>query len=343
MRMAAQESIFMADSAGRASITERLRPIEGEVHATAVHPLGDAMAFVLAEEAVLRVAADGAATRIAVHAGGILASAATPEGIATGGDDGTVALTGTRGTVEILATDAKRRWIDRVAAGPAGAIAWSAGKTAHVRIATGEVKTLDLPSSPGGLAFAPKGFRLAAAHYDGVSLWFPNAEAPPEKLEWKGSHLGVAFSPDGKYVVTAMQEPMLHGWRLADGKHMRMSGYAGKVRAMDWTADGKWFATGGSDQLVLWPFGGKDGPMGKQPRMLAPLPARVVAVACHPAQAVAAIGYADGTVLLVRLEDGAEILVRAPDGSSVSALGWDGTGQRLAFATEEGKAAIVTL
>ena len=66
-----------------------------------------------------------------------------------------------------------------------------------------------------GLAFAPKGFRLAIAHYNGVTLWFPNASATPEKLEWKGSHLSVAFSPDGKFLVTAMQEPTLHGWRLA--------------------------------------------------------------------------------------------------------------------------------
>jgi hypothetical protein len=38
------------------------------------------------------------------------------------------------------------------------------------------------------LAFAPKGVRLAVAHYNGVSLWFPNAQAAPEMLEWKGSH-----------------------------------------------------------------------------------------------------------------------------------------------------------
>ena len=41
----------------------------------------------------------------------------------------------------------------------------------------------------GGLAFFPKGFRLAVAHYNGATLWFPNVKAEPECLVWKGSHL----------------------------------------------------------------------------------------------------------------------------------------------------------
>ena len=67
-----------------------------------------------------------------------------------------------------------------------------------------------------GLAFLPKGYRLAAAHYNGVSLWFPNADATPQLLEWKGSHLDATVSPDGRFLVTSMQENALHGWRLAD-------------------------------------------------------------------------------------------------------------------------------
>ena len=69
--------------------------------------------------------------------------------------------------------------------------------------------------------FAPKGLRLAIAHYNGATLWFPNASAAPQKLEWKGSHLGITVSPDGRFLITAMQEPTMHGWRLLDGKHMR--------------------------------------------------------------------------------------------------------------------------
>ena len=225
-----------------------------------------------------------------------------------------------KGEVALLATDPKRRWIDNVAVHPDGAVAWSAGKTAFVRSGKGEEKSLDVPSTVGGLAFAPKGLRLAVAHYNGVTLWFPNMAAKPEFLEWAGSHLGVTFSPDNKFLVTAMHEPALHGWRLADNRHMRMTGYPGRVRSMSWSAGGKSLATSGADNVILWPFASKDGPMGKEPAMLAPLQARVSAVACHPKQDILAAGYSDGTILMVRLTDGAEILVRRNGTAPVAAL-----------------------
>jgi WD40 repeat protein len=192
------------------------------------------------------------------------------------------------------------------------------------------------------LAFFPKGFRLAVAHYNGATLWFPNASAKPETLEWKGSHLGVTVSPDGKFLITTMQESMLHGWRIADAKHMRMSGYSARVRSLSWSAGGEFLATSGSEQLILWPFDGKEGPMGRQPQMLAASPSRVAVVACHPRQPVAAVGYADGAVVLVRIDDGALIQVKAAGASPVSALGWDENGQTLAFGTEAGEAGALS-
>ncbi len=139
-----------------------------------------------------------------------------------------------------------------------------------------------MPSTVGALAFLPKGFRLAIAHYNGATLWFPSAKAEPERFEWKGSHLAATVSPDGRFLVTAMQEPTLHGWRMVDRKDMRMQGYTARVRSLDWSADGKWLATSGSTQLILWPFQAKDGPMGKTPQLLAPTEHHVETVACHP-------------------------------------------------------------
>ena len=129
------------------------------------------------------------------------------------------------------------------------------------------------------------------------------------------------MSPDGKFLVTTMQEPTLHGWRLGDRKDMRMSGYGARVRSLGWSADGRWLATSGSTQLILWPFQGNDGPMGKTPRLLAPTEAQVEAIACHPKQEVVAVGYADGLILMVRIEDGAEVLARKPAAAPVTALG----------------------
>ena len=237
---------------------------------------------------------------------------------------------------------AKHRWIDHLALGPDGAVAWSAGKTAFVQAK--ELREFEAPSTVGGLAFLPKGFRLAVAHYNGATLWFPNApQATPEKLEWKGSHLGATVSPDGRFLVTTMQEPMLHGWRLADGKHMRMSGYAARVASFGWTTGGHWLATSGSTQLILWPFQSKDGPMGKQPRLLAPSEHRVEVVACHPRQEIVATGFSDGMVLMVRIEDGSEILAKRPGPAPVTALAWSADGMLLAFGTEAGEAGVIDL
>jgi len=327
--------------ADTASIVERIRRVAAGATVVAVHFLGDDAVFVLGEEALLFVR-DGEDKRVAVHGGAILGSASDGKRIITGGDDGKVVATDAKGVSETVAADPKRRWIDHVAVTQDG-IAWAAGKEAHVRTPKAE-RALDLPSSAGGLAFAPKGFRLAIAHYNGATLWFPNAtDAKPEFLEWKGSHLDVAFSPDGRFLVTAMQEPMLHGWRLVDGKHMRMSGYATKVRSLAWGPGAKWLATSGATQLVIWPFAGKDGPMGKTPKVVSPADHRISAVAAHPKQEVCAVGYEDGMMLLTRIEDGAEVLARKPTDAAISALAWNAAGTRLAFGTEDGDAGVIPL
>lgn len=333
------------------SLAERIVAFEIGAPVMAVHFIGITAAFVCAEEMVALVGSTGAVTRVAAHQGGILSAAGDGKRLVTGGDDGRVVALDANGATDVLATDAKRRWIDTVTVHPDGAVAWSAGKAVHVRNPKGEVKTLDVPSTPGGLAFAPKGFRLAIAHYNGVSLWFPNMAGTPEFLEWKGSHLGVSFSPDGKFLVTAMHEPALHGWRMADARNMRMSGYPTRVKSFDWSAGGKWLATSGADEIILWPYQSKDGPMGKQPLMLAaPNLSCVSAVACHPGEDVVAAGYGDGTLRLVRTADGATIPVREPaakdrddTSKAITALAWDARGQTLAFARADGEAGLLKL
>ena len=127
-----------------------------------------------------------------------------------------------------------------------------------------KLKTLDHPSSVTGLAFDAKGKRVGASHYNGASLWFVAAKTDsPRRLEWKGSHIGIAIHPEGEALVTAMQENALHGWRLSDGQHMRMSGNPAKSQSFSLSRTGKWQASSGADgdgDPGRY-FGG--GPMGK--------------------------------------------------------------------------------
>src|SRR5882724_1687347 len=324
------------------SVVERTRPVQVDGAVVSACFVGDSAAFVLGEEALVLARKDED-RRIAVHGGAILSSAGDGDRIVTGGDDGKVIATDASGASTVIATDVKHRWIDCVAIGPAGAVAWSAGKTAFVRTGKGAEHALDVPSTVGALAFLPKGFRLAIAHYGGATLWFPNAKAEPERLEWKGSHLGATVSPDGRFLVTSMQESTLHGWRLVDRKDMRMQGYSSRVRSLDWSHDGKWLATSCSNQLILWPFQAKDGPMGKAPQIMAQTGHQVDVVACHPRQPITAVGYADGMVLIVRNDDGAEILAKRPGDAPVTALAWSQDGTLLAFGTESGEAGVLDL
>lgn len=316
----------------------------GEAAVAAAFPGGEP-AFALADGTIHF--GDGAhGRRIPAHPdAGLLVAASDSGRIVTGGDDGRVVSTGADGVCETIA-DEKGNWIDALAL-HAGAIAWTAGKLVRARSNKGEVKSLELPSTSRGIAFFPKGYRLAIAHYGGATLWFPNA-GKPETLGWSGSHLDTTVSPDGRFVVTSMQENTLHGWRVADGKHMRMAGYPAKTRSFSWSFDGRWLATSGADACIIWPFHSKDGPMGQAPRECGVRPeTQVTRVAFHPGALVVAIGFEDGLVMLARISDGSEILARRPaensDRARISALCWDDKGARLAFGAENGDAGVLTL
>jgi WD40 repeat protein len=326
------------------SLTQNVVTYDAGANVTAVGWMKDVAALGLGDGGVL-LAKDGETHRVEAHPGaGVLVAACDGARFVTGGDDGRVAVTGPDGATATLA-DLKGAWIDSLAVNASGAFAFAAGKRVFARSDKGKEKSLEVPSTARGLAFAPKGYRLAIAHYNGATLWFPNLEAKPEVLDWKGSHLDVTWSPDGRFVVTSMQENALHGWRLQpDRGHMRMSGYPSKTRSFAWSHDGKWLATSGAEAAIVWSFESKEGPMGKAPRECGVRPAKVERVAFHPNALVLAVGYEDGCILLIRLNDASELLVRpAVEGSGVTALAWDTAGRRLAFGCEDGRAGILAL
>lgn len=321
-----------------------LAPLDLGAHCVFAGFLGATPAFALADGRVHR--ADGGQQESLVH-DGLLCAAADGERLITGGEDGKVVATMASGGSLVVA-EAGRKWISAVAAGPQGAVAWAAGRSAFVRLSDGRVREFVHARTAEGLAFAPKGLRIAVARYNGASLHFPATDGKPAELEWAGAHFAVTFSPDGLFLVTAMQENALHGWRLADGRHMRMSGYPAKVRSLSWSAWGsakaRWLATSGANAAIVWPFQSKDGPMGKAPLELGTRgDALVTAVACHPADEIAALGYSDGMVMAVRFADSREILLRRPQNGAVTSMGWDRTGKRLAFGSEDGACGLIDI
>ncbi|MGH6857710.1 MAG: WD40 repeat domain-containing protein [Methylocella sp.] len=327
-----------------ASLTAHVTPLDAGAPVAAAGFLGQIPALALEDGTVL-LATSGAERRIAAHPdGAILVAAAAGDKFITGGDDGRVVAASQDGGVQEIA-DEKGRWIDALTARGDGSIAWSSGKNVRSRAPAGGIKTFAAPSSVRGLAFMPKGNRIAIAHYDGATLWFPNAAAPPDHFKWKGSHLSITVSPNGRFLATAMQENALHSWRVADQKDMRMSGYPAKTRSLSWSFDGHWLATSGADAAIIWPFKDKEGPIDKAPLECGARNVKVTCVAFHPKSLVVAQGYQDGLLLLCRIPDGAEILVRAaPEGGrAISALAWDHAGGRLLFGAADGQAGLLAM
>lgn len=201
----------------------------------------------------------------------------------------------------------------------------------------------DHPSAVTGLCFDPKGKRLAASHYNGASLWWVNGESSqkPQRLNWKGSHVGINWSANGKYILSVMQENALHGWRLPDFADFAMSGYALKPKSIDWGADGRWLASSGSQGIVCWDCGGK-GPMGRPATVLGEdCPDITVKVAAHPELPLVAAGTAQGMVFVSQFEDQRIVRLATQEGTGeITALRWSASGNYLVAGCENGQAYV---
>jgi WD40 repeat protein len=293
------------------------------------------------------VRVDGSAA-VQAHDGAVLSAALHPsgQGLVTGGDDGRLVWTRDGEAREIAALPG--RWIDAVATSAAsGLIAFAAGRDVHVRDAADPAfgRTFAHERSVADLAFEPKGRRIAAATYGGAWLWYARIEGQkPTKLDWAGSHVALAWSPDGKFLISAMQENALHGWRVADEKNMRMGGYPAKPKSLVFLSKGNLLATSGANGVVVWPFAGATGPMGKQAAEVGyDEAAMVTRVAGAPQTAVVAAGLDDGRVWACDLSGQAITPLQAEKGQPVSALAMSADGKRVAWGCEDGAAGVAEL
>jgi WD40 repeat protein len=208
------------------------------------------------------------------------------------------------------------------------------------------VRVFKHDASVSDIAFEPKGGkRLATATYGGIALWYARIDGQkPQMLKWAGSHVGLVWSPDGKFIVSSMQEGQLHGWRLSDVKNMQMGGYPAKVKSMTFLYNGQIMATSGSNGAVVWPFGGANGPMGKQASEVAYDESGFTSrVAALPARSLLAVGRDDGRIGVMNLQENRMEKVRQETGAPISALALSADGGRVAWGDEDGHAGVAGL
>ena len=83
-------------------------------------------------------------------------------------------------------------------------------------------------------------------------------------MKRKGSLLSLSWSPDGKYILAGCQDNAVALWRFRTQQNAQMSGFDYKPLQLTWLNRGKKLITGGTKELVIWPFD-KKGPEGRSP------------------------------------------------------------------------------
>ncbi|SDL94641.1 WD-40 repeat-containing protein [Franzmannia pantelleriensis] len=302
------------------------------------------LAFALGDGSLRLLPAGASQTpqRVEVHDDMALSMAPAPgTGFVSGGDDGRCVQLGMDGSIQALATF-PGRWVDHVASHSNGVVACSEGKRLHLFAAGRDDIIREFPSTVGGICFSPDGHRIAVAHYGGVTLCSTrSADASPVALTCPGSHLSVTWSPNARFVLSAMQEDCIRGWRLEDNDDLYMSGYATKVKSWSWFNGGHYLATSGSNCAPCWPFKGRKGPRGHTPKTPGDNErALVTAVAGDPQYPLLGIGYDDGQVTVADIEKDQEVVIKPPGHGAVTTMAWSADGAWLAFGTDKGFAGL---
>ncbi len=250
--------------------------------------------------------------------------------------------------------------VNSVAFSPDGTRLASAANEGTIRIwdaATGqEICTLKRLPNVGSVAFSPDGRWLAARYQihdearrrdvaGEVQFWdaATGRERRTLRAHDAGSISSMAFSPDGKQLVTAgtvldaagkVVAAEVRFWDMDTGREIRaLRGHTGSIDGMAYSPDGRRLATASPDQTVkLW-----DVIAGRELRTLARLRGAVHGVAFRPDGRQIASASEDGTVKVWDAATGQPVqtlrghtgsigvVVYSPDGARLASAGGDRT------------------
>ena len=259
---------------------------------------------------------------VKAHKGVILTMSSNGQFVYTGGDDGKFLKISSDGQINEIYNFGSQ-WVDCVAS-TENYFACSSGKKAYLWV-NDDSKPLimDNSSTVGGLSFDLEGNKLAVSSYGGVTVWQRGDRRwKSSRFVWKGSHGKVTFSPDGKYLVSAMQENEVHGWRIRDKIDLAMAGYPAKIKSFTWAGNTPFLVTSGASEAICWPFDGKEGPLGRKPTCVANGGKQnATFVENLPQENAVFAGFQDGSVVLSEIDETKKsYLIRNATGFEVTAI-----------------------
>lgn len=266
---------------------------------------GGALAVATAadEIPILEAATGKVVHRLRGHAGGVTSLAWHPKRphLASTGHDGNVRYWDASTGKLLWADDTGTSWVERVAFRPDGRLlAVAAGRQVRLLQTDGVLARAitDHPSTVADIAWRPDRDELIVARYGGITVWSPGQEQPVQELNYRGSVLRIAISPNGRFVATADQNSTVHFWRTKRWKDAEMSGYPHIVTSLSWDSTSRYLATDGGEDGMVWDCSAP-GPEGRMPTYLKSTPDSLVrCVAFAPSRPVCAVAGESGEVAL---------------------------------------------
>ena len=284
------------------------------------------------------------------HEFGTMSIAWHPESkvLASAGQDGKIRLSDMTSAEATHSLDGGAAWVEHLSwsGGKKPILASTAGRKLKLWNAGGDLvrEYPDHQSTISGIQWKPRARQLASIAYGSVTLWDPQQSKACRRLEWKGSSLVIAWSPDGKHIATGDQDSTVHFWIISTGDDLQMSGYPTKVRELSWDATSRYLATGGGQEVTVWDCSGR-GPADTRPVTLSGHQDFLSVVRFQHRGKLLASGSADGLVYVWQLQGRRSSLAvhKAALAAGVTSLVWSPNDQYIAVGDELGGVRVFSI
>jgi WD40 repeat protein len=293
------------------------------------------------------VSGDILTTHTGHHHGGFECAWHPTEAIlASSGQDGWVRFWSPGSSEPSGGFEAGAAWVEHLSWSPAGKhLAASAGKKLLIWSPSENriLHTLsDHKSTLSAIEWRRDGKAVAVSCYGMVRFYLPDSGAVAETLPWKTSLISLALSPDNRWIAAGTQEQSVQIWELPfrPGDELAMSGYEAKVRELAWHPSGRYLATGGSSQVMVWDCSGA-GPAGTSPTLLEAHEERISALQYQSKGHLLASAGSDSRVLLWNVRKSVNPLVEFRAPAPVTHLAWSRDDLWLAFGCRDGSVGVV--